>query len=160
MKQAPLQLADYWAVSTHVDANPAFKNEEPVSLSFDSIKVRHGIKQLESEQPKNDGTRWLVDLTVEQGIGDGGNVPYSFTLKMQGIVLAHPDLPEDRLTRVVSVNGTTMLFGAAREVIRAATGRGPFPAVIIPSTNFLDEDTPKPAKKAAKKKAARKSVKP
>ncbi|MEZ5305074.1 MAG: hypothetical protein R3F11_31190 [Verrucomicrobiales bacterium] len=88
MKQAPLQLADYWAVSTHVDANPAFKNEEPVSLSFDSIKVRHGIKQLESEQPKNDGTRWLVDLTVEQGIGDGGTVPYSFTLKMQGIVLA------------------------------------------------------------------------
>lgn len=30
-----------------------------------------------------------------------------------------------------------MLFGAAREMIRALTSRGPHRAIIIPSTSFL-----------------------
>jgi preprotein translocase subunit SecB len=66
-------------------------------------------------------------------------------------------------------NGPAMLFGAAREIIRAATGRGPWSAVIIPATNFLTDLPPlevpakheeinmtAPAKKAAAKKGASK----
>ena len=66
-------------------------------------------------------------------------------------------------------NGPAMLFGAAREIIRAATGRGPWSAVIIPSTNFLADlppleapakapgQAPAPAKKASAKKATAKT---
>lgn len=32
-----------------------------------------------------------------------------------------------------------MLFGAAREIIRATTGRGPWHAMIIPATYFLKD---------------------
>jgi hypothetical protein len=56
---------------------------------------------------------------------------------MHGFVLASPHLEGAMLKRTVHANGPSMLFGAAREIIRAATGRGPWPAVIIPSTNFL-----------------------
>jgi len=70
-------------------------------------------------------------------------------------------------------NGPAMLFGAAREIIRAATGRGPWPAVIIPSTNFLADlppleapakapgeapgEAPAPAKKVTAKQASAKT---
>ena len=75
-----------------------------------------------------------------QGAGpipEGVNLPYSFALHMHGFVLPSPHLEGAMLKRTVHANGPAILFGAAREIIRAATGRGPWPAVIIPSTNFL-----------------------
>jgi preprotein translocase subunit SecB len=70
---------------------------------------------------------------------------------------------DGKLQRAMHANGPAMLFGAAREIIRAATGRGPWSAVIIPSTNFLvglppleapamaQDPTAAPAKKTVRK---------
>jgi len=71
--------------------------------------------------------------------------------------MAFPVFKEARLKEVVAANAPAMLFGAAREIIRAATGRGPFPPVIIPSTHFLEPKPP--GEKALKKKSAKKTGK-
>ena len=161
MTGALLQLEDYWATSVHVDANPDFV-EASAPLDPDLINVTHAVKQLKSENVKEDGTKWLVDLAVEQSLAAEKSIPYSFRITMQAIVGAHPMLEGDRLQRVVSTNGPSMLFGSAREVIRAATGRGPYSAIIIPSTNFLPAsgDKEKENAKETSKKPKPKKPKP
>ena len=145
MKLAPLQLADYWATTLHVDANPKYDTNGATELDIESIRVQHDVKRLDSNEPEENGAKWLVNLAIEQKKTEGRNIPYSFKLVMQGVVLSRPDLRGEKLEKMVAANGPAMLFGSAREIIRAATGRGPYAAVIIPSTNFLGS----PDKKAA-----------
>lgn len=161
MTPAPLQFLDYWATSIRMDACRDYDPDKPTEFDLDSIKVDHEVKPLDSSEPEKNGTRWLVGLTVEQTANPSANLPYTFSVSLQGLILALPGLEGERLDRAIRANGPAMLFGVAREMIRAATGRGPHNAVIIPSTNFLP--APKPptdqvAQKAPTKGTARKTA--
>lgn len=160
MKTAPLQLLDYWADFIQVEANPDFDAEKKVDLPHASLEVLHSVQPLPTkDDPDEAGTAWNTRLEIIQTIPDGKNLPYTFTLRMQGIVAAHPAYKGDELERVVSANAPAMLFGAAREVIRAATGRGPYAPILIPSTNFLKDPVPKKVTKKTAKKVAKKTAK-
>lgn len=161
MTPAPLQLVDYWATSLHMEACPGYDPQKNTELHLDSISVENEIRLLESAQSGKNGTQWLVGLTIEQGPCADANIPYTFSVALQAIVLALPGGPEgERLERTVKANGPAMLFGAAREMIRALTGRGPHRAIIIPSTNFIPPaspattitDTPPAKKKSLRKR--------
>ena len=161
MKPAPLQLIDYYITSLSLDANPRFEPEKGFALDLDNIHVTHGVVLVEEEDAEEEGTQWQVSLSIEQKIPDGENIPYTFKIDLQGLVLASAHLKDAVLDRAIRANGPAILFGAAREIIRAATGRGPWPSVIIPSTNFLSppaRKVAKVAKKAPAKKAARKTT--
>ena len=147
MKPAPLQLTDYFITELHLKANLAFDSDctEQLEVTLDTLHISNSITKRDQEEDTSKGTMWNIGMKITQEIKEGEtNIPYEFSLELQGIVFAFPQIPEDRLETVVSANAPAMLFGAAREIIRAATGRGPFPAVIIPSTNFLsncDDDS-------------------
>lgn len=153
MNPAPLQLIDYWATSLRMDACPEYDSEKETGLHLDSITVESEVRKLDSPESERFGTKWIVGLSVEQEPCSEANIPYTFTVCLQGVVLVLPGGPEgEKLERVVKANGPAMLFGVAREMIRAVTGRGPNPAVIIPSTNFIDSSASKiPGKNMAKK---------
>ncbi len=164
MKLAPLQLADYFLTDLTLQANPDFDSSKPADDPVESLSVVPRYSQSESEEGQD--TKWLVILEISQTIPDGANLPYAFNLRIQGTVIASPHLVGNKLQRAIHANGPAMLFGAAREIIRAATGRGPWPAVIIPSTNFLinlppleasspQPETPPPAKKSPARKSAK-----
>ncbi len=156
MTAAPLQLLDYWATTLRMDACPSYSPEKETELNLDSIEVENEVKLLDSPGPQKIGTQWLVGLSIEQGPCQDANIPYTFYVTLQGIVLALPGGPEgDRLERAVKANAPAMLFGAAREMIRALTSRGPHRAIIIPSTNFLPPSPPE-SPRQQKDKPARK----
>lgn len=160
MKTAPLQLLDYWADFIQVEANPNFDQDKRPDLSHESLQVNHSVHQLQQESDETEtGTAWATHLEIIQDISATQNLPYSFTIRMNGIVAAHPKYTDEQLGRIIKANAPAMLFGAAREVLRAATGRGPYPPVIIPSTNFIEsEKADKPAKKSTKKTAIKKTT--
>lgn len=135
MKLAPLQLDDYFITALTLNANPSFQPDQPVDDCIDVLHVSPTIER--SRDLGEKGTEWDVVLNIVQETPEGRNLPYSFALRIQGTVVASPHLSGTVLQRAVHANGPAMLFGAAREIIRAATGRGPWPAVIIPSTNFF-----------------------
>lgn len=137
MKQAPLQLLDYWVDFIEVRANYKFDPKKPADLEIESIDLRSDVRQREVVDPETNGTEWFVHLRIEQPLGEDKNIPYTYTLEITGLVAAHPELKDEKLRRAVEVNGPSMLFGSAREILRAATGRGPFAPIIIPSTNFF-----------------------
>lgn len=135
MNLAPLQLTDYFLTHLSLDSNPEFNSAKPADDPVEYLTVVPGCDP--SDYKEEQGSEWLVSLEITQTIPEGVNLPYSFALHMYGFVLASPHLEGAILKRTVHANGPAMLFGAAREIIRAATGRGQWPAVIIPSTNFL-----------------------
>ena len=163
MTPAPLQLLDYWATSLRMEACPEYDAEKETGLHLDSITVQSEVRRIESPEGAGFGTRWIVGLSVEQIPCSEANIPYTFAVSLQGIVLALPGGPEgEKLELVVKANGPAMLFGVAREMIRAVTGRGPNPAVIIPSTNFIDRGEgkgPASGKDSTKKAAAERKLK-
>ena len=145
MKQAPLQLLDYWVSYIEVRANGQFDHQKPADLDIDSIVLQSGVHPREVTEPEVNGTEWLVHLRIEQPLGENKNIPYSYTLEITGVVAVHPVLQGDKLRRAIEVNGPSMLFGSAREILRAATGRGPFAPIIIPSTDFFSRLPKEPA---------------
>jgi preprotein translocase subunit SecB len=152
---APLQLVDYWMDSIHLRANPAYNRDQPNDLNPDLIHLKADVKELPSDNRETHGTRWLVTLSIDQKIPEGKNVPYEFSIQLTGVVCVHPSLKGETLTHNIQVNGPSMLFGSAREIIRAATSRGPFAPLIIPSTSFLQR-IPQPKPSAEKETAVEK----
>jgi preprotein translocase subunit SecB len=135
MKLAPLQLTDYFLTHLALESNPEFNSTKPADDPVETLTVvpSYDLSDDKGEQ----GTEWLVSLEITQTVPEGANLPYAFSLQIYGFVLASPHLEGVKLKRTVHSNGPAMLFGAAREIIRATTGLGRWPAVIIPSTNFL-----------------------
>jgi hypothetical protein len=142
MKIAPLQLVDYFLTELTIVANPDFDAAKPIAECVESLVVTPHYSLTKENEDRS--SEWLVSLEISQTIAEGANLPYSFTLRIQGTVAASPHLMQSKLQRAIHANGPAMLFGAAREIIRAATGRGPWAAVIIPSTNFLTDLPPLP----------------
>lgn len=170
MKLAPLQLADYYITHLTLQANSRFLKDQPCAPPEESLQVTPKYHENPKDPSQQGATEWVVSLEIVQSIPEGANLPYSFKLEIQGIVMAAPHLEGPKLQRFIHANGPAMLLGAAREIIRAATGRGPWAAVIIPSTNFLTDLPVLPVaaatepsvvdQKKAKQAPAKKAAKP
>jgi preprotein translocase subunit SecB len=64
-------------------------------------------------------------------------IPYRVALEVIGFFSVLPDMPEAEVTNLVYMNGSALLYSAAREYLLLLTGRGPWPALQLPTTNFL-----------------------
>ncbi|MCC5790412.1 MAG: protein-export chaperone SecB [Opitutales bacterium] len=157
------QLLDYWVDFIQVKANPQYDSQNDPQMDFDSIQVNHDVQRFPppKDMPEENGSLWSVEIQIEQELKTGKNIPYTFSLEMRGIIAVHPSIEKDKLDQQIQVNGPTLLFGAAREIIRAATGRGKFGPVVIPSTRFMGKasDSPTDNKRSAisKKQATKKT---
>lgn len=155
MKLAPLQLTDYFVHSLRVEALADYDPDKEPDLDVSSLHVGEKCFRANGGHPN----RFAIDLVIRQDAVGGKNRPYAYELHMVGFIEVAPGFPEDKLQRAVETNGPSMLFGAAREILRAATGRGPYGQVLIPSTTFFKSAPPAPpagsppAKKATKKSA-------
>lgn len=160
MKLAPLQLRDYFVLSIHVEALADYDAGKEQDLDVANLVVTESCVPAGDDKPH----QFLIDLVIKQEALEGKNLPYSYELHMVGFIEVSPNFPKDKLQRVVETNGPSMLFGAAREILRAATGRGPYGPVLIPSTTFFKQadatslqfSAPSVAKTNQKRKTSRK----
>ena len=83
---------------------------------------------------------WQVILKLAHQPPAEANVPYRFTAEIVGFFILTDGFPEDRIERLVKTNGSSMLYGVLREIIRATTARGPYSAIILPSTSFYEAE--------------------
>ena len=155
MKLAPLQLTDYFVLSIHVEALADHDPGKKQDLDVANLLVTESCVPAGDDKPH----QFLIDLIIKQEALEGKNLPYSYELHMIGFIEVSPNFPEERVQRAVETNGPSMLFGAAREILRAATGRGPYGPVLIPSTTFFkqaDAAAPQPSAPSPTRKIARK----
>lgn len=147
MTLSPLQLEGYFLTDLSFQADPTHDPAKPIQFHENDLVVEAGIVNVPNEE-----RRWQVTLTIRLQPRRESNSPYTLTLTLVGFVWAAPQLPPDCLDSLVRTNGPSMLYGAAREMVRDLTARGPFPPLSLPSVSFLSKPPaskqPKPGEPA------------
>jgi preprotein translocase subunit SecB len=138
MKHSPLQLVRYLVTDIACTSNPKFNPKKEMVGTMEQYSVEFKASPLEPSK-EVPGHPWSVELVVSQKIQDGQNFPYEFRIAMVGIFGCNnaAKVDEEEI-RFVRVNGTSMLYGIAREQIRALTAASPWGAIIIPTISFYD----------------------
>jgi preprotein translocase subunit SecB len=143
MKTSPLQLVRYVVSDIQCTANPGYSSDAEMEHLADQFEVRTNINRLDgSEDPSVH--HWSVEMTIMQQVGPKQNFPYSFKLSLLGIFECRQTEkgPRDE-DQFVRVNGSSILYGAAREVVRSLTSVGCWGDLILPTVSFYD---PKPVR--------------
>lgn len=144
MKISPLQLERYFATDFHFTANREFEVGRPIELADGQFDVESSALRHSAETRK-----WQITLQIKYKPAPSANAPYSFSLEMVGFFEVADTFPEDQTEQMVRINGSSMLYGSAREIVRDLTGRGPHSAMMLPSVSFFE-----PARKAVPPEAA------
>lgn len=122
-------------------ANRDFEPKKGVESSTEQFNVDHEVRP-----PKEDRDRWTVKLTISQKVAPGQNFPYEFKLVIFGLFTCSDELPKGISKETfVSVNGCSILYGVAREMIRATTARGPWSDLMVPTVSFFEPVAPEGA---------------
>jgi|SRR5579859_4930260 len=139
MKNSPLQLLSYVVADISSTANSKFNPEKPLEMAFEQFIVDVKTNPLEPSK-EFPGHHWSVEMSVTQKIKEGQNFPYEFRIVLVGMfVFLDGALEPEKEIQFVRVNGSSMLYAAAREQIRALTSAGPWGAIIIPTLSFYDK---------------------
>ena len=123
---APLQLDIYFFDSLSIRVNP--KGSLNYRLTGEQLVI-DAEYSLNTEDP----TKQKVSLTVRNHPEDP-SATYLFSATVIGIFTISDPSDQNSLPHVV-VTGSSMLFGAIREMLLTLTGRGPFPNLILPTVS-------------------------
>jgi len=150
MKLSPLQLVHYLMPEVGCAANENYDPKRPADLSDDSFKAESRIHSLTSKNPK-EYTSWSVELDLSQQPDSKANVPYHFHFKLVG--LFHCSAQPGNVSQEVFVrtNGSSILYGIARETLRALTATGPWGGSLLPTVSFYAEEPATLAQASAKR---------
>ena len=133
MKAAQIQLTNYFVSELQFAANRDFKLDSPSSVAAEDLQVTHHASS------KGENKRqWQITLRIALNASPDSNSPYSFLVEMIGFIDVVESVSDDRIERFARINGTSLIFAAAREIIKAATSRGPFPPLLLPTVTFWE----------------------
>ena len=144
MKQSPLQLLRYVVPEVSCSANSAYDPAKPCDSAGDNFSV-NAVVVLQEAPPNFPGHSWSVEMTISQKLKEGANFPYKFDVALIAFYRCKDGFPTPAAEeKFVRVNGSSMLYGAARELLRSLTCRGPWGEIFLPTLSFYDNH-PKPA---------------
>ena len=148
---SPLKCLSYFVTELVFTANPKHNPNAPVTLDFSDLMI-----SATAEPIKGDATKerdWRVALRVVQNISDEKkNCPYNFTVAVLGTFRMHPKYPEDKAEQLVNINGSSILYSSARQILWEAMGNGPFRSLMLPTVSFVDSLPDNPESKVAEPK--------
>ena len=131
MKPSPLDLHYYYVTELTFFVNKTFKARGSSALDGANLRVVPDLRR--SEVPDSE-PEWIMSLQVQQLAAD--DQPYSFSVELVGHLSVSPLVPEEKREHILRANGASMLYGAAREIIRSVSAQGPYMAAILPSVSF------------------------
>lgn len=139
MKAAPISLVEYFATDLTLSANRNFSADKPTEVKPGEFNVEV-LTQLTSgtQEPH----RWQVTLEIKHQAAVETNFPYAFRLVLVGFFQVESRVKTENEERTVKIHGASVLYGMAREITRAMTGRGPHRAVLLPTVSFYEAATP------------------
>ena len=162
MEPSPLHLEGYHVAEFSFRLNEAFEKKT-------TFGAWTGYHYQADKTWKVEPTDFTVDAEIARKIDDPSRLryvlkivsagrkdqfPYSFRLSLVGYFHIDKQFPEEQAYLLVYASAPSLLYGAAREMLATMTGRGPYPAVILPTATFID-DAKVRAENAAKQIAAR-----
>jgi len=137
MRPVAISLVHAFTSEIAVLANPAMDLSRPPALDLADLNCQHVTLQPDDKQP-----HWRVQLRLRQEATPKNNSPYTFRIAIEGWFTLNPTFPADQAERFVTVNGTSILYGIAREQLRQAMATGPFLPILLPSVTFAPAPAP------------------
>ena len=133
--RAPLRLERYFFTRMNIEANQEFDPQQPIPEAGPDVPV--GVQLFRHEEDPN---RFQVGLVIGGAKPAEGNLPYRIHLEIVGQFALDEGFEHDNREKLVQVNGASMLYSAAREMLLGLTGRGPWPPMLLPSISFLGDN--------------------
>lgn len=181
---SPLQLEAYYVHEFHFVTRETAEGGHPLVFQY-GLHPQLGElfnpgdmtinTQVGGSENKEDPNRIAILVQIESQTEPEIKFPYDFKVGMVGYFRLNADPPAEDRARAMEALRTTaasVLYSAARELIASITGRGPFPAAILPTVVIaLDpapeqqqpqeqpEEQPSTAKKGRRKGRAKKAAK-
>lgn len=141
MKLSPLNLCHYVVPDISCSANAKFAPDKAIDLIMERFSVESSIVRTEVNIAERCG--WTIDLRVSYRYEDEENYPYAYTVQIVGFFSSPSEVPNELDDEMfVRVNGTSILYGIAREKIRTLTAAGPWEVVMIPTVSFYEPKAP------------------
>jgi preprotein translocase subunit SecB len=125
---SPLQMKDH-----------RFTNLRVKSLEFGSTSAKPSLRPTIWFEPVPETTnQWRLILTVVIASADATK-PYAYEaeVQLQGLVEALEALPEERRQQIALVNGFSILYSAAREMLLNITARSAHGSMALPTISFV-----------------------
>lgn len=144
MKPSALQLRHYIVTELSLSANRSFDPEKKVHLG-----LRDVVAEPECRADKKNGREWQIVLRVKHSQSAESNSPYFFMIEMVGFFAVGKSVPDEKVADFAEVNGSSVLYSTAREVLRGAMAIGPYLPILLPAVCFFD-----PKAKAGVKKVS------
>jgi preprotein translocase subunit SecB len=138
MKISPLQLNQYFITDLMFTVNREHKPDVPVKLTVSDLDVQPTCLA-HKDKPR----AWQVTLRITQKPVPEANAPYSFSMELVGFFEVAEAYPAEKVAALVKTNGSSILYGAAREILKSATAMGPFRLVLLPTVSFYTDETKK-----------------
>lgn len=139
-KLANLQLKRYFVTQLNIIANPSFDikkglapKENDLCLSAEMSRIAEDAKQFQ------------IKLNIKLQPSVESNLPYSIVIEIVGVLQSRFTGTDEAIKRLVYVNGSSMIYGTAREIVRASTAFGPYSQILIPAVVFPEPPKPKAA---------------
>ncbi|NQU39531.1 MAG: protein-export chaperone SecB [Lentisphaerae bacterium] len=133
MRPSNLQLRCYFVTDLTVTANQAFDPAKEVNVLLDDL-----LTEPECLVKGDDEREWQISLRVSHTPNPENNVPYSFSIELVGFFGIERVVPEEKVEQFAFVNGASVLFSTAREVLRSVMTNGPYDPILLPTVCFLD----------------------
>jgi preprotein translocase subunit SecB len=111
---------------------------------------------IDSGKNADDPTRYRVYLRIysDESVVFKERAPYRFDCSLVGYFRVETPATSPTSDLFTIRNAAMILYSTAREIIASVTGRGPVPALVLPTYNFIvDDDIAELAVKATSAKA-------
>ncbi len=134
MKPSSLQLRLYFVTDLSVSVNPEFDPEKEVNLHIGNM-----IVNTEPIKKPDDDREWQIKMNIRHTQNSESNSPYFFAVELMGFFHINELLPESMVEKFAYVNGSSVLYSSAREILRNAMADGPYDPIMLPTVCFLDD---------------------
>jgi len=139
MKLSPLQLAYYrvveLSVSTRFDIDPMTNPSDAIQNQIDAtLQFNHDVEEDDEET-----SAWTINLSLDFVPEEKDNSPYEFHVGLFGVFRCSNILPAGLdAERMVGINGTSVIYGIARELIHGITEKSLWGDLTLPTMSFTD----------------------
>lgn len=146
--KSPLELERYFVSDQAVTARNVFSPEKEIETRVEEYSVSNEAIRLPAAEDQPE--KWQVTVHIKHQPTMETNFPYDFRLTIVGIFQCLIEKADPaHIERLMKINGSSMLYGMSREIIRANTERGPWNGIVIPTYSFYE---PKPSEETPAEK--------
>ena len=130
MKNSLLQLEDFFIGD--LSLNPTKGRFTKAGEIKIDVKLNCGRNE-------SDKQSWMVGLNISFKAAQPEPISYEGHIEIIGyFTLRDTTMPEERQEDIAAVNGASILYSSARELIVMLTGHGRNGRLILPSVSFID----------------------